>query len=907
MLVDWEQMLSYMTHHPRWFENFTRRSPSSDFLRHYREIMPGGWPLRRHGYWMIAEPPDTPMPDQGWKLHVSATSGTGADTLRLALPVLRDAGVRFKFLMDPAALMEANGKSYGRGSSGKFIAVYPADEQQFHAVAEDLTKALAGFEGPYILSDRRYPGSRVVFYRYGGFKSLPKLRPTGLRELMIAEPDGTLVRDLRTPYWSMPDWADDPVARKFAPSREIDSETTALAGGRFTVESAISFSNRGGIYKGIDTEAGAEVVLREARPGVQVGPKGRDAVDLLRHEYDLLSDLADTGLFVRPISFFTQWEHAFVAQEYIEGSHIGYLSITQNPVYSLDLSPESLTEYYQRFRGLWLQVAEAVAVAHERGIVLGDLSTTNVMVTPDDKVQVIDLECAFHEGVDEGARMCTWGMVTKKAATSQTGDRRSDYYALGGVLLSCVLVCAQVDAVNRDIPRQLLKEVAADLNLPVELTSLIEDLRDEDAPLPDPDVIRKRIADIPFGTAWQTAPPLAKPLVPDPISSDSLHKRIDATLEGVVEYMCTTADLSREDRLFPSDLLVFETNPLSLAYGAYGTLYALHVLGAEVSDPFLSWALRHSTGHDAMPPGLYYGSAGVAWALSAMGHQELAVQTLRTAGEHPLLLDEPGILAGSAGHAMACLRLWRDTGLTEFLDRAREIGAQLAKTAVREDDRAHWPVDEDTTIIGYGQGASGVAMFLLGLHAATGDRDVLALGRAALDFDLSCAEPTPSGFLSFPAAVATDGKPSESLRQYWDKGTAGVLTTLLRYHHVTGDPALRQWIEDILPDVRHKFVAFPQLFHGASGIGNALLDAYEFLGDPELLGDAQRSAAVVLCNATERPEGIVFPGEQVMRESCDLASGSAGVALFLDRLRRARPGARTNPNFVLDDLLERDA
>ncbi len=510
MLVDWEQMLSYMTHHPRWFENFTRRSPSSDFLRHYREIMPGGWPLRRHGYWMIAEPPDTPMPDQGWKLHVSATSGTGADTLRLALPVLRDAGVRFKFLMDPAALMEANGKSYGRGSSGKFIAVYPADEQQFHAVAEDLTKALAGFEGPYILSDRRYPGSRVVFYRYGGFKSLPKLRPTGLRELMIAEPDGTLVRDLRTPYWSMPDWADDPVARKFAPSREIDSETTALAGGRFTVESAISFSNRGGIYKGIDTEAGAEVVLREARPGVQVGPKGRDAVDLLRHEYDLLSDLADTGLFVRPISFFTQWEHAFVAQEYIEGSHIGYLSITQNPVYSLDLSPESLTEYYQRFRGLWLQVAEAVAVAHERGIVLGDLSTTNVMVTPDDKVQVIDLECAFHEGVDEGARMCTWGMVTKKAATSQTGDRRSDYYALGGVLLSCVLVCAQVDAVNRDIPRQLLKEVAADLNLPVELTSLIEDLRDEDAPLPDPDVIRKRIADIPFGTAWQTAPPLAR-------------------------------------------------------------------------------------------------------------------------------------------------------------------------------------------------------------------------------------------------------------------------------------------------------------------------------------------------------------------------------------------------------------
>lgn len=135
------------------------------------------------------------------------------------------------------------------------------------------------------------------------------------------------------------------------------------------------------------------------------------------------------------------------------------------------------------------------------------------------------------------------------------------------------------------------------------------------------------------------------------------------------------------------------------------------------------------------------------------------------------------------------------------------------------------------------------------------------------------------------------------------RAQCGILTTLLRYADVTGEDALRKHVERLLPDVRRKYTAFPQLFHGISGIGNALLDAYEFLGDPELLGDAERAAEAVLCSAVRRPEGIVFPGEQTLRESCDLATGSAGAALFLDRIRRAAPGLRTNRNFVLDDLL----
>lgn len=985
--MDWETVQAYLSHHPRWFEDFGRRRAASAHLRTYRELAPAAWRLTRRGYWLMAAPPDVPSVAQGWKLHVSASSATSEATLRAALPVLREARVHFKFLLDPAAVRECNGKSFPRGSSGKFITVYPADEAEFRAVGDALTRALAGFDGPYILSDRRYPGSRVVFYRYGGFAAISRLEPLGISKLMIHAPDGTPVPDLRQPFYSAPPWASDPfdagtsqaagpgtstaqavqaqamqaqsadapaTGNRAAPDitdtePTTDTETTTapettLGGGRFTVTDALAFSNRGGLYRGTDTATGAQVVIREARPGVEVGPNGLDAVALLRHEYDMLEALADTGLFVRPVAYFTEWEHAFLVEEFIEGRHLGHLTISENPLYSLDLTPQRLTGYYEQLRAIWLQLADAVATCHARGIVLGDLSPTNVMVTDDGQVRVIDLESAFREdaapGPGRGAGLHTPGLVTRRVRTAGHGDRRTDYYALGALMLTGVLLCHQADVLEPAVPRRLFAELAEDLALPVELSTLVTALYEEEAELPDPARLRAAIEAIPFGTAWRQPPPLARPVapvLPDPEAGADLLKRIDAALDGIAGYALATADPDREDRLFPADAMVFQTNALSLAHGAYGTLYALHRVGAEAPDELHAWALRRSTAHSSMPPGLYYGTAGVAWAQAVLGDVPTALRTLRDAADHPLLLAEPGVATGAAGHGMACLRLWHTAGAPDLLDRALAIGTHLATTARREGSVVSWPLADGGTPVGYADGASGVAMFLLALHAATGDPEWLELGRAGLDFDLARARRHPSGLWSFPAeaAEATDtaeaagnagqaesarsagaarpqdgGDPADgeddalpTLRHYWDQGTAGVLTTALRYVAATGDAALRDRVRELLPDVRRKYTVFPQLFHGSSGLGNALLDAYEFLGDPELLGDAERVAAAVLCTAIDRPEGVVFPGEQMVRESCDLASGSAGVALFLDRLRHAAPGARTNANFVLDDLI----
>ena len=73
-------------------------------------------------------------------------------------------------------------KNSGRGASGKFMAIYPSNEEHFTAIIQALDQATAGIAGPYILSDRRYRDNKVLFYRYGGFAPSCTVLVATLRE-----------------------------------------------------------------------------------------------------------------------------------------------------------------------------------------------------------------------------------------------------------------------------------------------------------------------------------------------------------------------------------------------------------------------------------------------------------------------------------------------------------------------------------------------------------------------------------------------------------------------------------------------------------------------------------------------------------------------------------------------------
>ena len=127
--------------------------------------------------------------------------------------------------------------------------------------------------------------------------------------------------------------------------------------------------------------------------------------------------------------------HVFIAMEYVEGTPLG------ERIGSGGMPVESVLRY-------GAQIADALAHAHERGIVHRDLKSANVMITPEGRVKVLDFGVARRvtpeDYVGTAARQSTITEARGMAGTvpymapevlkGEPADRRSDLWSLGVLL-----------------------------------------------------------------------------------------------------------------------------------------------------------------------------------------------------------------------------------------------------------------------------------------------------------------------------------------------------------------------------------------------------------------------------------------------------------------------------------------
>src|SRR6266511_2999949 len=131
----------------------------------------GSWDVWLDGIWCYARPPGQPVRAQGWKLHLAATRSSAVTVLHRAVEVIARHGCAFKFASSLEQVSLLNSRHYPRGGAGKFITVYPDDDQQFATLAAELDKATDGLAGPSILSDRPYRAGSLVYYRFGALRA----------------------------------------------------------------------------------------------------------------------------------------------------------------------------------------------------------------------------------------------------------------------------------------------------------------------------------------------------------------------------------------------------------------------------------------------------------------------------------------------------------------------------------------------------------------------------------------------------------------------------------------------------------------------------------------------------------------------------------------------------------------
>jgi hypothetical protein len=82
---------------------------------------------------------------------------------------------------------------------GKFITVYPKDEQESLDLAAELHLRTSRFSGPRVPSDRRFRPNSLVSYRYGGFATTTRYDADAVRVPSIVGPHGSLETDVRQP------------------------------------------------------------------------------------------------------------------------------------------------------------------------------------------------------------------------------------------------------------------------------------------------------------------------------------------------------------------------------------------------------------------------------------------------------------------------------------------------------------------------------------------------------------------------------------------------------------------------------------------------------------------------------------------------------------------------------------
>jgi len=881
--------LLYIIADRTFYESVARYTPNDkDFRDEVALGLSTTWQMERTGVWYYCFPanPLFRVSHQGWKIHVSSELTHAAELLRRVLPILKQREVSFKFAVDRQMLTLLNSKLWHRGGSGKFITIYPPEEV-FQTLLQELDEVTADLNGPLILSDRRYHESKVIHYRYGGFKPINKLSIEGYRVPQIVDPAGKMINDERLPHFSPPEWAVDP----FPLSQESSDEPEATLGDRrYRVEEALTFTNAGGVYVGADTHShGRRVVIKEARPWVHVRDESHYATDLLKKEYRMLQQVADAGVAPEPIDYFTDWEHDFLVEEFISGESIAKRWATDNVLIRTRPSAKEYRSHRNRYRKTLSQLCSVLSILHSRGIIFGDLSPNNLIISEDgSSLRIIDFEGACFVGDIAPIRLYTPGFAPR-AVERQMPCPADDLYALGALMAYLLFPYNMLYFLDDTSKERIIPILCREVGFTPDLADLILALMNSDAAL------RPTIDSVVQFLDSAQADHNGSRLV-SPHYTDTEKPQDSALVPKLLSFVKAHLSCDRKDRIVPCDKEGFATNPLGIAYGAAGVAMTLQEMeGAIPSGLRDCLSADRLTDDREIPPGLYTGMSGIAWVLWECGMHDRALALMKRACNHGLALTNPNYLHGMAGQGIAALWLHSKSASDDLLSFALSAGEHLLKT-VDYTSEEQIPWNYEGFDHGLGKGCSGTALFLLYLHCVTGDKRFLDLGEFALSVDLEAALRTDDGGLSWRRFNSG----SNVVYPYWKQGSAGVGSVVARYLAVTKKDEYRRRMDGIFIDLDRRYTLFPGLFYGQSGIGHCLLDCYHLLGDTRYLTAAGHIAEGVMVHFLPRDGGIAIPGDGLFRLSCDYATGSCGVASFLARFSGGR---RSTPLFP-DDLLQ---
>lgn len=786
------------------------------------------------------------LPKQGWKIHISSSLTSSIEILRIVVKILDNYDCYFKVIGDPKLHQLILQKTYNRKESGKFITIYPKDNDSFLHIIEKLYEMLKDYDGQYILTDRRYKDCSCIYYRYGAYKDIFYLNQYGDKVHCIEDPDGNLIEDKRYIPYKKPSFIEEILDIK-------DSNEKSILLSKYKILKVLHMSNSGGIYLAKDLKNNL-VVIKEARKNCsQINESSKiDAQTLLEMEYENLKKFVQYNISPKPIELLKDWENEYLVEEYIDGVTVLDFVKKNNPAYHGSSKADDFIHYFKEINRIIIYVLKGLEIIYKEGEDYSDLSMDNVMITKDHSIKLLDFESSGNKKIcllkykiiadlpmlNNNILIFFFGMILK--------HENMLWYdtSLCKRTIQTIQKQYKIKTGYEEIVEYLLKTKKLDFNYLIKLFNKCLVVKDE--------------------------------LDDYLVNENNLLNELETTIDNACNKYHLMMPISSNHKY-----------KYDLGYGILG----INQLINEINLNDLNKAFIDD--EKSVPLGLLNGMCGVAWKLIEKHEKENASKVIKQLCCIDKFSKNYSLGFGLSGLLMVLEYYSMTFKSDDYLKDINNISNEL----VEQFQKNHNFCEINSDIpFGFIKGPTGIALVLMYASILLKDKRFIECGIEMLQHEIANSKHlVGSKGLYLPYSI-NDNR----LSPYFSEGTAGLVSVIIRYNYYLKEDISCGKLEELIMAIDTPYCIDAGQFQGMSGIGDTFIDLFIFTRKEEYLNKANRIKDALNIYCVNCKFGVAIPTNGFQSVSFDYGDGLSGIVSFLNRLDNF-----TYPRlFFLDSLLE---
>lgn len=783
------------------------------------------------------------LPEYGWKIHISSMNSNAIGILKIVAEYCMNEEIDFKFIRDERLLNELNSKQSDRSSSGKFITIYPKDICQFKESLKILFIKLNHFKGPYILSDKRYKSSKVIFYRYG--------KINGNSDLI--GPNGEIFSDDVAPYYQQPSWIKDPVLN----NEEVEDskiESISLKDGRYLIKDILHNTNSGGVYLALDKNTGEKVVIKESRPYTSEIKEGIDAVYFQKNEKNILNEMQGYELDFIPeyIDYFTEWEHHFLVTSYIDAHTLSEDIASLENVHKV----KNRIGTNERFTYIYNQLNKMISRLWKLGITHGDITPENILIDNFGKLYLIDFELAISDRIMNPAIkfFATEGFRISEVKKDFSNRFKIDEEAMGLTLLRMFCTGNQLSYLDKYIPFKFLNSLYDDGILNQENKRVIEELLRDNSQVGLRENYKQLIND-----NLEDVLKKATKFLNDSINRNENNNTIFKTVKSSERFSYLNGDFGILQVLKSNPDLNIE--PLEFKFKERLSLLNFEKLLAkdvlDIAECLFKYDMKIE-------------------CLSLLKDYESRIEDYYLNVSQNFNIND-----GVSGVGLTFLKLYEESKNIYYYDRVKLV-ADYMVNEIKKHGLKNTVIIKTSNYTGFYNGFSGVPYFLLKFYSISENIIYYQIAKECIDYMISL-------LINHPTGTYIEEKLDESTYSPYLSGSMGLVRTINYFSNFNDE--YESYINDLVAPINFKYCKNASYKGGLAGIGQVILECHLRRPDNKKYIDIiQEINEGIKLFSYSTKEYAVFSGHNSKRIELNYANGISGIISYLQSVKAIGKG-----------------